>query len=375
MCGIAGMIDLTGRRQPVPSCCGRWPARSHRGPDEDGFLTARASASPTAGSRIVGLADGRQPISNEDGVRLRRLQRRAVRLPRAQGRAGGPRPPFRTHCDTELLAAPVGGPRRGDVRPSCAASSPSPCGTAASAHVVLARDRFGICPLYWTQQGDWLLFASEIKALLASGMVRRDADPRGINHLFTFFALPGPAHLLRGRRSRCRRATSSRSQLGRDGKRHRVERAHATGRSTSPTPATRTIPADRGAAGRRASRRRSSGAVERRLRADVPVVAYLSGGVDSSYVVATGLARLRARRSRRSPSASRPGLRRDRTRPSQIARHVGADPTVVTMRRRRGRLRHLPDADRRRRGPGVDTSCAALCCWRARSTTRATRSR
>ena len=68
--------------------------------------------------------------------------------------------------------------------------------------VVLGRDRFGICPLYWTRQttpdGDWLLFASEIKALLASGMVDARPDPRGINHLFTFFALPGPVTCFQG---------------------------------------------------------------------------------------------------------------------------------------------------------------------------------
>ena len=68
--------------------------------------------------------------------------------------------------------------------------------------VILARDRFGICPLYWTRQqtpdGDWLLFASEIKALLASGMVPARPDLRGINHVFTFFALPGPVTCFEG---------------------------------------------------------------------------------------------------------------------------------------------------------------------------------
>ena len=56
---------------------------------------------------------------------------------------------------------------------------------------------------YWTQQssagGDWLLFASEIKALLASGMVPARPDPRGINHIFTFFALPGAVTCFEGR--------------------------------------------------------------------------------------------------------------------------------------------------------------------------------
>ena len=45
----------------------------------------------------------------------------------------------------------------------CEGNSPSRCGTSASGNFMLGRDRFGIAPLYWTRQGDWLLFASEIK--------------------------------------------------------------------------------------------------------------------------------------------------------------------------------------------------------------------
>src|SRR5262249_155575 len=63
---------------------------------------------------------------------------------------------------------------------------------------ILARDRFGICPLYWTRQGDWLLFASEIKGLLAAGRITPGPDRRGINHVFTFFALPGPITCFEG---------------------------------------------------------------------------------------------------------------------------------------------------------------------------------
>src|SRR6478752_6595256 len=64
--------------------------------------------------------------------------------------------------------------------------------------LLLGRDRFGICPLYWSRQGDWLLFGSEIKALLASGRVPVKPDLRGLNHVFTFIALPGPATCFEG---------------------------------------------------------------------------------------------------------------------------------------------------------------------------------
>src|SRR5581483_10430626 len=68
--------------------------------------------------------------------------------------------------------------------------------------LLLARDRFGICPLFWTRRqtpdGELLLFASEIKALLASGLVPARPDVRGINHVFTFFATPGPVTCFEG---------------------------------------------------------------------------------------------------------------------------------------------------------------------------------
>src|SRR5262249_6493339 len=147
-------------------------------------------------------------------------------------------------------------------------------------------DRFGICPLYWTRQttrqGDWLVFASEIKALLASGLVDAQPDPRGVNHLFTFFALPGPVTCFQGVQALVP-GHYLRIDLGSPGKTVPIQ----------DTPYWEIDFPDRGheVSGSKpqlvdefeAVMRRS---VARRLRADVPVVAYLSGGVDSSLVVA-----------------------------------------------------------------------------------------
>ncbi|MFO7908208.1 MAG: asparagine synthase (glutamine-hydrolyzing) [Planctomycetota bacterium] len=64
--------------------------------------------------------------------------------------------------------------------------------------LLLARDRFGIRPLHWVESDGWLLFASEIKGLLASGLVEARADVRGISQVFTFFGLPGPRTCFQG---------------------------------------------------------------------------------------------------------------------------------------------------------------------------------
>ena len=77
---------------------------------------------------------------------------------------------------------------------------------------VLGRDRAGICPLFYTTRRvdgtDWLLFASEMKGLFASGFVPAKADPVGLNHIFTFFAMPGPATVFEGIRTASRPAAT-----------------------------------------------------------------------------------------------------------------------------------------------------------------------
>src|SRR5713101_5943246 len=64
--------------------------------------------------------------------------------------------------------------------------------------LLIARDRVGIKPLYYYVAGQSLLFASEIKAILADPAVRREIDPQGIDRFLSFLYMPGPDTLLRG---------------------------------------------------------------------------------------------------------------------------------------------------------------------------------
>src|SRR6516162_7872450 len=197
MCGIAGIIDLSGQRRHAPEGAIRAMAAAlyHRGPDEDGFLERPGLAFASRRLSIVGLADGRQPIHNEDGTVSVVYNGELFDYPemKAELESAGHR--FRTHCDTEII------PHRYEDNPDdlfthLRGQFAVALYDANRRRVLLGRDRFGICPLYWSRQrtpeGDWLLFASEVKALLASGMVEARTDPRGLNHLFSFFSLPGP---------------------------------------------------------------------------------------------------------------------------------------------------------------------------------------
>src|SRR6516165_2398426 len=198
MCGIAGIIDLAGRR-PVPD--GRIKqmadALLHRGPDEEGFLVRPGLALASRRLSIVGLADGQQPVANEDrsvfvvfnGELFDYVERRVELKQRGHRLV--------THCDTEIIPHMWEDHREGmwdKLRGQFAIA----LWDERERQLQLGRDRFGIAPLFWTRRGDWLLFASEIKGLLASGMVPARPDRRGLDHVFTFSAVPGPRTCFEG---------------------------------------------------------------------------------------------------------------------------------------------------------------------------------
>jgi asparagine synthase (glutamine-hydrolysing) len=359
MCGIAGMIRLTGAG-PVPGKILRSMAGAivHRGPDEDGYLERSDFGFASRRLSIVGLADGRQPISNEDGSVSVVYNGELFDYPevRADLEARGHR--FRTHCDTEILPhlwEEYGEGMLDKLRGQFAVALYD----QRQRRIVLARDRSGICPLFWTRRGDWLLFASEVKALLASGMVPARPDPRGIHHIFTFFALPGPVTCFEGV-SLLPPAHYLTVQLAGHGREAQVaERAYWEAdfpdAGQEPEPASpKQLADDFEAVLLRA--------VERRLRADVPVVSYLSGGVDSSVVLAM------ATRLRRDVGGSAiptftirvtaPGLD-EVPEALQVANHLGARPVVVDFGRDE-KLQTYPALIRAAEAPVVDTSCAAL---------------
>jgi asparagine synthase (glutamine-hydrolysing) len=282
MCGIAGVLDLAGQR-PAPFGATRAMARAlvHRGPDEEGFLNLPGISLASRRLSIVGLADGRQPIANEDGsvhvVFNGELFDHAQIRTRLEAR--GHR--FHTHCDTEVIPH-LWEEHREEMFDHLRGQFALALWDERRRRLILGRDRFGICPLYWTYRGDWLLFASEIKALLASGLVPARPDRRGINQVFTFFALPGPVTCFEGVQS--------------------IQPGHYLRIQAGPSDRALAAVTDRTyweidfpdsgeeERGRRTQRLLDDfeevllHAVERRLRADVPVVSYLSGGVDSSIV-------------------------------------------------------------------------------------------
>jgi asparagine synthase (glutamine-hydrolysing) len=364
MCGIAGLIDLSGEDRPVPAGLLRAMAEAiiHRGPDEDGYLERPGLGFASRRLSIVGLADGRQPIGNEDGSALVVFNGELFDYPEMRAGLEGRGHQFRTHCDTEVIPH-TWEDHQEEMFAHLRGQFAVALWDERRRRVILGRDRFGMCPLYWTVarsasegplQGDWLLFASEIKALLASGMVEARPDRRGINHLFSFFALPGPVTCFAGIQA-LTPGHYLRIQLGAAGQRAQVSE-HTYWRIGFP---------DRGDEDRRPLgvlvdefEQLLTAATTRRLRADVPVVSYLSGGVDSSIVVAL------ASKVRGSAIPSftirikAPHLD-ETSEATLVARHIGTEPIVVDCGAEEV-LNTYPELIRAAEGPVVDTSCAAL---------------
>src|SRR6266853_1526588 len=357
MCGIAGMIDLTGQhRVPEGSIQRMARALLHRGPDEEGFLVRPGLALAARRLSIVGLADGQQPIFNEDrsvsvvfnGELFDYVERREEL--RARGHQ------FITHCDTEVIPhlwEDYGGKMWERLRGQFAIA----LWDERRRQLQLGRDRFGIAPLFWTRQGDWLLFASEIKGLLASGIVPVRPDRRGIDHVFTFSAVPGPRNCFEG------------VQLLTPG--HFLSVSPANGNGAGAVVQERAFwemdfP-DQGAEERGENPRALVDeferlvlqAVEERLRADVPVGSYLSGGVDSSMILALAC-RLKG------PAINTYTVRVDEPEFDELsaaslsARHIGAKPPIVQDYGDLEALESYPRLIEAAEAPVIDTACGAL---------------
>jgi asparagine synthase (glutamine-hydrolysing) len=357
MCGIAGLLHLTDRRTVADEIVRRMTcAIVHRGPDEEGYLHRPGLALGSRRLSIVGLADGQQPVFNELGnisvifngelfdhlERRRELEARGHRLVK--------------HCDTEIIPH-MWEEHHADMWERLRGQFAIALWDERERRLVLGRDRFGICPLYWTRQGDWLLFASEIKALLASGLVPARPDRRGIDHVFSFAALPGPITCFEG------------VQLLRPG--HYLQIAPANDRGTEPVIEERAywemnFP-DRGDEERGDDPRRLVDefeqvmlqAVEERLRADVPVGSYLSGGVDSAMIAAMACRLKGAAINTYTIRVNSPELD-ELSGANVVACHIGTKPPVVQEFSAADAVHTYPELIEAAEAPVIDTSCAAL---------------
>jgi asparagine synthase (glutamine-hydrolysing) len=275
MCGICGVIQVSGPLRELAADFdveAMTDSMTHRGPDDRGIYAASGIAIGARRLSIIDVAAGHQPLANENGTvwaaqngeLYNHLELREDLLEDGHS--------FATRCDTEVI--PHLYERYGvDFPKHLSGKFGIAVWDATRRRAVLARDRLGVKPLYYAQVGDVVMFGSELKAILASGSVPADIDPVAIQLYLTLGYIPGPRTPFAG---------VFKLMPG-----HVLVVEESDVRSQPYWTYPQSLPE------RRPLAEWSEGLVEtleravrRRLMSDVPLGAMLSGGLDSSLIVA-----------------------------------------------------------------------------------------
>jgi len=279
MCGICGKLELD-RTSRVNSSLIRSMLDTirHRGPDDDGIYTYGPAALGHARLSIIDLATGHQPLSNEDGTvwivfngEIYNFQELRTFL-LSKGHS------LKTHSDTEVIVhlyEELGAACLERLRGMFAFA----IWDQNSETLFLARDRVGIKPLYYSLTNKAVVFASEIKAILADPNVKRDLVPEVIDRFLTFLYVPGEDTLLRD----IRKLAPGHYMLVKDGHVQIRQYWDLDFQRPSRIPSVSSVEEQLSSL--------LSEAVELHMIADVPVGVLLSGGVDSTAVLSRAVER------------------------------------------------------------------------------------
>ncbi len=273
MCGICGQVRWDGRaaeRALIESMCS---AQEHRGPDSRGVHLDGACGLGIQRLRVIDLATGDQPIRNEDGSvvvvlngEIYNFRELRARLERAGHR-------FSTASDTEVIVHLYE-----EEGSRCVRSLHGMFGLAIwdtrRRRLVLARDRVGKKPLFYSLRDGALSFASELRALLQDAEIPRELDFEALDAYLALRWIPAPMSAFEAVRK-----LPPASILTLEDGRAEIETYWELDYGRAPQGDERELVGE--------LRERVRAAVRRRMVSDVPLGAFLSGGIDSSAVVAT----------------------------------------------------------------------------------------
>jgi asparagine synthase (glutamine-hydrolysing) len=274
MCGIAGIMDLAGG--PVSSGQVRAMCSTlvHRGPDGEGTYLGTGVGLGMRRLSIIDLDTGDQPVHNEDGTIWVVFNGEIYNFEELRRELEGRGHVFYTRTDTEVIVHLYEERGAGCVD-ALRGMFAFAVWDQRARRLLLARDRLGIKPLYYARVGDRLVFASELKALLALPDVPRDIDWTAFGHYLAFLTTPGDRSILRS----IRKLPPGHVLVATAGGQERIERYWSA----------EFVPDHDHDEAWFVERLRGllEESVRLHLVSDVPVGAFLSGGIDSSSVVAS----------------------------------------------------------------------------------------
>lgn len=273
MCGICGVVDLRAEQAVDGGTLRRMnQVLRHRGPEEEGYHEAPHGALGMCRLRVIDPPGGSQPMANEDGSVWIAYNGEVYnfRTLRAELQARGHY--FRTQSDTEVVVHAYEA-----FGVQCVSRLRGMFAFAIwderDRRLLLARDRLGIKPLYYWERGERLAFASELKSLLQLPDVLREVAPEAVDLYLTYGYVPSPYTAFCGIRKLMPGHVLVLDRLG-----PRIQRYWDFVPAEHPSRSLEDCVAE--------LRERLRDGVRSHLVSDVPVGAFLSGGLDSSTVVA-----------------------------------------------------------------------------------------
>ncbi len=322
MCGITGAIWTDPRRAiDGPTLRKMTEVLRHRGPDDDGAYTndfrLRPPYEPMPGVAlgfrrlsIIDLEGGHQPMSNEDESIWVVFNGEIYSFPALRRRLEGAGHTFRTNCDTETIVH-LYEDEGLDFVQHLNGMFAIAIWDSNERRLVLARDRIGQKPLVYRHDAGRLLFASELKSLLQVPGVPRELDAGAIDEYLTYQYVPHPKTIFAG----IRKLPPGHVAVYQDDK--------LAVRPYWQPDLNQEIQVKAGAAAERLAELLTS-SVEMRMRSDVPLGAFLSGGVDSSLIVA--IMQQRSEQPIKTFTIGFPIAEYDETSYArQVARHLGTE--------------------------------------------------
>lgn len=350
MCGIVGAISLTGPRPfPTETLERMLNAIYHRGPDDGHSYAEPGIAFGARRLSIIDVAHGRQPMTNEDGQVVVAFNGELFDYPEFRGKLLAAGHQLKTHCDTEAWAhlyEDQGEQVFREARGQFAAC----IWDRRERKLLLGRDRAGIAPLYYATVDGWLLWSSEIRGLLASGMLPVEADRRGLDYYFNFFCLPTDRTCFAG----IRMLPPGHQMIVNEGQ---IQRQCYWDLDFPDAGEERTF-ANLDDAEQELERLLQD-SVSRRLVSEVPVCCYISGGLDSTTVL--GL----VSRARQQPiqsfsiSLKNSGPINERDQAMESARVLNCPLEILSLTSRQIADAY-PEQILASEGPVFDTSSACL---------------
>ena len=275
MCGICGIVGYFGAPD-LDLLRGMMSRLGHRGPDGNGYYRDRCAALGHTRLAIIDTSGGAQPLCNEDSTVWVTFNGEIFNYVELAGELRRRGHTFRTASDTEVIVHAWE-----EWREECFSRFNGQWAIALwdrrAERLVLSRDRLGIRPVFFTRMPRGLRFASEVKSIFADPSVERAFDPAGLDQTFTYWSPVAPHTVFRGIEQL---EPGHYAVFGRDG-----FRKAPYWRITFPEQGRE--PVQDAQENAEALRERIIEATCLRfLRSDVPVGAYLSGGLDSSVTAA-----------------------------------------------------------------------------------------